>query len=133
MINISELRIGNYINFAEENTVCKVKGIDSDGLGITVYFLKSKEETWIEVTQFQSIPITPEILVNNCRFVKRDNRYVFQPELLNVEYRLIDFHVWVFSIGFFNWNNEITNISYVHELQNLYFAIAHEELQINNL
>lgn len=112
MIPSNELRIGNWVLF--EGLYCTVSGIfDTD----------TNEDK-------HPISLTPEIL-EQCGFVKREDGYVFQPELQNIEYRLVDFHGWIFSIGFFNWNNEITTIKYLHQLQNLFFALSDEELTVN--
>jgi hypothetical protein len=134
-IKSTELRIGNWF-LNPKNEIEQVYGllnsIQGEFINPVMDYSIEQLDGYNE-SECNPIPLTPKILINNCGFIKRDVWYSIQPELLNIEYRLIDFNGWIFSIGFYRQNNEITNINYLHELQNLYFDISHEELKIKDL
>jgi hypothetical protein len=109
MIKANELRIGNKIFYRNK--------------AITVNWQELK---WIqeENNNFQPIPLTEEILLK-CGFVK-DGRWFC-------------LHFGFYSIGIANdesgfnyvWDDGFRTIKYLHQLQNLYFALTNEELTIN--
>lgn len=127
----TELRIGNYhfYHIVDDLDECKeydeVCQIDYGDLRILTEFKDSPE--------YKPIPLTKGWLLK-FGFVKEERYYargVHQrlfSGLMNLKFdRLLQ--MWVFSVGRYS---DITRIEYVHQLQNLYFALTGEELTINN-
>lgn len=115
----SELRIGNWI-------MPDFTGISKqEPLQVTGMFIQQCSRHG-EVSNYNGIPLTPEIL-KKAGFVKGEKR----------EWRLNDPH---FKCLFLMQNGEnslaalkgvpMKMISYVHQLQNLYFAMTGEELPV---
>ena len=130
-MNATDLRIGNYHFYRivddlderkEYDEICQ---IDYGDLRILTEFKDSPE--------YKPIPLTKEWLLK-FGFVKEERYYargVHQrlfSGLMNLKFdRLLQ--MWVFSVGRYS---DITRIEYVHQLQNLYFALTGEELTIND-
>jgi len=104
MINANELRIGNWVAL-------------KDG-----YFVPIADGGILAINQkrFECYPIslTPEIL-EKCGFVSNpyQDRYEFG-----------DIHVEYCGFRDICWVNGKPHIEYLHQLQNLYFALTNEEL-----
>ncbi len=104
MIKASELRIGNWIVF------------DGKILRATSNIIHSLDEEWF---QAEPIPLTYEILEKcgfECLCSKWKNGHI---ELL------VNLNGYDFFYGGF------TKLEYLHQLQNLYFALTTEELEVN--
>lgn len=129
MINAKQLRIGNLLADNATGTFLRVDELKSDG-SIHFYVIDRSMYPLPDGWKAKHIDITPEILLNLGFNLRGKNTYYKQLELINWEYRLIHFNGWVFAQGFFDVNNEICTIKYVHQLQNLYFALTGEELEI---
>jgi hypothetical protein len=125
MIKTTELRIGNLVLFAQESTVFKVMDIDLNGIGVD----DGDERTWIEIDQFEGVPITEELLL----------KFGFEKNFIspNVERYSVDgFAINSYSNkedGDYFWlgyymNSINKHIEYVHQIQNLYFALTGKEL-----
>jgi len=104
----NELRIGNWVNFMEDDTRFKVGAIEADGIGVS----NAHESTWIELDQFGGIKLTPEIL-EKCKI--KPNDYFREGE----------------GVYWFTGHNPEVPIQYVHQLQNLFFILKGQELQID--
>lgn len=126
MIKKEELRIGNKVNYHNDSTLFTV--IEIDTLGIRV--VNEEQETWIEYDCFSPIPLTPEIL-EKCGFVKT----------LSGSYTIMDEDCWLTTIiGGYIYSKcyssntgeffEVGQVKYLHQLQNLYFALTGIELTI---
>ena len=138
-----ELRIGNFINGTyhdyddgsqediENETLCKVVTLDVSGNGDYPIYVYSDED--IEhFSDFEPIPLTEEWLVN----------FGFNAKSINHNFRIesnVDFQI---SSALRNCKTDErsvfyleskfgTKIEYVHQLQNLYFALTGEELTLN--
>ncbi len=113
----NELRIGNLIRFSEDGTIFTIDSIEEKGLSVQ----NEKEIAWIELEEFEPIPLTEEWLLK-FGFEKQGlNKFWKEPMLLtflHVDYCL------------FLANQRHVNIFYVHQLQNLYFALTSEELKM---
>lgn len=119
MIKANELRIGNLINYGYK--VAIVNAIREDG-GLNVKL----ENTLLgaEFECFKPIPLTPEIL-ENVGFINRDSYWHSK-----------DFSMFLEGDYYFQYistptSNGFLKVNYLHQLQNLYFALTNEELEIN--
>lgn len=127
----NELRIGNKVKFSEDGSYFTVVDITKGGLGVE----NDAELTWIEIDQFEGIPLTEEILVKAG--FERLNNGLSKPipnGKFHREIPIDDFCIWN-PIGTkqFSLNGELftPKIKYVHQLQNLYYSLTGEELKID--
>lgn len=128
MIKATELRIGNWVNFAEDDTHFEITEITKEGL-----FVKNpEEETWIELETFSGIPLTPEILVK-CGFeesYKSEYTRRFDHGIrvdVGAGWNLVNNRFHVRYIG-----EKFTHIKSLHQLQNLYYVLTGDELEIGS-
>lgn len=119
----NELRIGNFVLFAEEGTEFKVNEISEEGLWV----INDEEKTWIELDCFEPIPLTEEWLLK-FGFEKVDNNWQKEWLLLHVNLKTgtIDFLLNEPYSG----KMRVTILESVHQLQNLIYALTGEELTI---
>jgi hypothetical protein len=108
MIVSSELRIGNWVY---------------EGIKEPLQISLGNDDLW-HTQNFDPIPLTPEILAK-CGF-KNGNNEVANCDLWN-KYWLGDFEL---DNNGNDFDYETTSIKYVHQLQNLYFAIVQKELDV---
>ena len=122
-MEIRELRIGNYIEYNGEI-------IKLDGSLLCCYIQNELE------FPLKPIPLTEEILLK-FGFEKREHKSFFKGK------ELIYFTFTSNKYGFLIWNTiqnqwwvlgkiSISQPIYVHQLQNLYFALTGEELTFKN-
>jgi hypothetical protein len=138
-MKVEELRIGNLINGIyyeyendeeseeiENETICKVVALDvADMCEYRIYV--ESEEADIEIfSEFKPIPLTEEWLWNfGFEKTEWDNFNSFRRTIGNNDYAII-----LYSDGNCEVGDIITcKIEYVHQLQNLYFALTGEELK----
>ena len=109
----SNLRIGNYVNFGIVNEPIKVLSINPSS-------------TTIEMAQ--PIPLTEEWLLKFG--FSRDPKIGGD----RIEFRVYRFDVLTFNTNHGWWHNlqhlNATPLDYVHQLQNLFFALTGEELTL---
>lgn len=126
MIKASELRICNYV-FYEDN-YAMIESIEKNFVGI---HYKSKNGLYISIASeypehIFPIPLSPEIL-EKAGFKFKCNDFYTKNDIVSFSYEK--------GIGFYQtWvlgDNLINNILYLHQLQNLYYALTGEELEIN--
>ena len=115
----NELRIGNYVYFHGD-----VKEINMvDGFGV----IGRKEQPLFSIDEFEPIPLTEEWLL----------RFGFELDIEDDGYQKGKYKVSVSDEGclFFiymgYYPEEIAEFKYVHQLQNLYFALTGKELILN--
>lgn len=129
---IKELRIGNYIlgNYTdyediddiEKQEVCKVLTLDSVGVAEYSIWVEG-ESAYIErYDSFEGIPLTEEWLIKFGYKKYPHGDALFLPGHL----------VWVCNDLFIDDKNGIV-LKYVHQIQNLYFALTSKELPTTNL
>ena len=127
MINIKEIRIGNLIQFNKDFDV-KYHKVEI----FTAVSINERTSEW-----FSPIPITPEIL-KKCGFNKSDKSELWG--LLKFSETWDWFIMKDISINkptddtyLVQFGNAgiMPPCKYVHQLQNLYFALTGEEIQIN--
>ena len=120
-INFKELRLDNYICINNNLHPCRVKEITMSSVVV-----ESIKENYSEPTinSMNPIPLTEEWLLNLG--FKKNNYYGYD------EY-LIDGYSYIngkFHIAACDDCGESVEINFVHELQNLYFALTKKELTI---
>jgi hypothetical protein len=123
MINANELRIGNYIFIANSHPIVLVDAIINDPFELYVKDLDGIYIDYDYSLYAEPIPLTEEWL-----FRLGFNKYGDWFCEMNVNINISLVHKKTF-IGQ-DCEVEIKNITTVHQLQNLYFALTGEELQI---
>ena len=126
-INFKELRLDNYICINNNLHPCRVKEITMSSVVV-----ESIKENYSEPTinSMNPIPLTEEWLIK-FGFKKKENS-LFTKKLEYIYNSLKyceDYKIWIY----YNDNNDaacnsIADLNFVHELQNLYFALTNEEL-----
>jgi hypothetical protein len=124
----SELRIGNWLNWYSK--------YHCNG-----YFdkqLEIEDFTQTDLSSARPIPLTEEWLLKFGKWIKEDNLFIRRLDTINDALRLD----YINSDGELCWEFYVYNIAgqrvgcayikYVHQLQNLYFALTGEELQIKD-
>lgn len=136
----NELRIGNLIRFSEDGTIFTIDSIEEKGLSVQ----NEKEIAWIDLEEFEPIPITEEWLLE-VGFQIKDQLSVHKTKIyyisgIDVDYCLYfadfrqDFGFYIeYTDSPFDKDLGVLypitfGIKYVHQLQNLYFALTGEEL-----
>lgn len=121
----NELRVGNHL--FKYGEVVKIVEIGIKHKGDTNYYLRSENDNcgyWID--QFNPIPLTEEILLKCC----------FEKTIVNTMIKAwlnFSFYLTIRDDGelFYEWKGGNIQVKYLHQLQNLYFALTNKELEIN--
>jgi len=119
-----DLRIGNLVKCVSRGIefTCKVSEVHSE----CIYIQSNDDSRGIKVPlqNVKPIPLTEEILLK-CGFEKRkDGDYnLFNQSEVDIVLKS-DFTSWTCD----GINFSVTCINYLHQLQNLYYAIANQEL-----
>lgn len=123
MIKANELRIGNWLLY--KGQYVKYDGSYSGIMGVRNALLIINGNTLIEreLKECSTIELTPDILIK-CGFVRSDRTgftfYALLPLVYNTNH------------GWWLYNKKMgIPPKYLHQLQNLYFALTGEELEIN--
>lgn len=119
MINIKELRIGNYLEIF--GNIREIEGIFNLPKRKNMYWIKCKGLVEIKIIHFKPIPITEDWLFNFGFQESYESGYYFKEELI------INIELDCYLKGDFT-DLHIKSIGYVHELQNLYFKLTGKEL-----
>ncbi len=130
MIKANELRIGNWVSHENKNGKFNftIKELLSKGINI-----EYNNGCWlIFYEEVNPIPLTPEILKKmGFKIIPKDRLAVYKLEGLSLmpsgDYDDGRFH----AVGCSLDNTKVLYIFSLHQLQNLYFALTGEELQIN--
>lgn len=116
-----DLRLGNYIEYTDDSRECIIKEID--GHGCVVFFDDDGVENWIELLQLSPIQITHDWLVKfNFDLewiIEHNTKFICLYQEGDSFYYSADMH-----------HHTSAPIKYVHQLQNLFFALTGEELTI---
>ena len=113
----NELRLGNYLNYWKQNKSVKITGVLIAGLYADGYCYGKGALSFF---QFKPIPITEEWLLDFD--FQYDTITYSKNELMCSE----NFTFWYKYFG--EQGRILHKIKYVHQLQNLYFALTGEEL-----
>lgn len=139
MIKANELRIGNHVLYKpygnRDGELVTIAGLE----GMKAYFSKYSNESGM-FHNLRPIPLTPEIL-EKCGFVKESDRWrPYDGEADGVLYTMPGMQIIVDrENGTFHRlttanENEYgyydCEIKYLHQLQNLFFALTGEELSV---
>lgn len=129
-IRAQDLRIGNKVLFAIDGTEFTVIDITKGGLGVE----DAIESTWIEMDQFEGIPLTKEWLIKfgfkrGDNITTNDSFYWIPVGASEFAINPDNGIVWITSPNG-NLLNNPTLIQYAHQLQNLFFCLTGTELTI---
>ena len=128
-IKANELRIGNYLQ-DRENRLCKVESIDIAFIYSIVGEAFKAPAIYGGLTSLphKPIPLTEDILLKCGAWTSDwDNNSSYRIGI-SLDYILaINLELNTFQLG----DLDLTQIKYLHQLQNLYFALTGEELNIN--
>jgi hypothetical protein len=113
MIQANELRIGNYVFLKSKNKIWKIT-------------CGQEIDTGKDSNDFEPIPITYELLLLNLGFEERGSG--FGINRFSLAYKCSDKEQFFYS----TWHDGVVEIQYIHQLQNLYFAITGKELTLKN-
>lgn len=120
MIKANELRVGNIFNLVRGKGSLPVV-IDED-IMLKIFSLAYN----YALNDLEPIPLTPEWL-ERCGFeIPVDNGFFVRVARGVVCIKLTDIGLPIVRIG----EMHFTNIKYLHQLQNLYFALTGEELTL---
>jgi len=123
----NEFRIGNYV-FLHKNSIGKVTAIEQHLILINQYYVKINDtnDIYYQANQIKPIPLNEELLLK-CGFVKLgdlDFFYILEYEMnfkISSDLKMI---------AWYNLQLHNVKIEYLHQLQNLYFALTNNELNI---
>ena len=125
-----ELRIGNLLLFPFTNEFVEILGINaqetSKGITNTLSFKKDFSLYCEKILALKPIPLTEEWF-NKFGYYNENRPNHFEKD----EYT-IDAHAFWDCNGMFIEDKNGVRIKYVHQLQNLYFALKGKELIIKN-
>ena len=130
MIDPKELRIGNLFE-VYDNLFNRVDAISAE----KIRFKNSKGTFYIAPENINPIPLTPEIL-ERCGFEDTSGGYratgseVVFSKLINQSVKIDLWEQWPTGYSLPYYGNKLESL---HQLQNLYFALTGEELEIKEL
>ena len=125
MIQNNELRIGNLVKWYD---VSKVLELHSEKNKFDNVYIECEESfEWTEYNKLEPIPLTEKWLLK-FRFEKSKR---FELGELKPCYVIFSLAVMIRHNSFFvDWIGGNTELKYVHQLQNLYFALTGAELTV---
>lgn len=138
MIRAEDLRIGNLVNVKLHIPIpVKIKAITETSIsceGIE----RNRFTPFLISEKLEPIPLTEDILLK-CGFKNESkgwvslNNYLFEFDCLCVG--INEGYVWIEYGGRYDLHacNLTKNIKYLHELQNLYYALTKQELDITKI
>ena len=122
-----DLRIGNWVKDIKKGYV-SIHGIEPNWDEVWLNYCHGSGIYKKRIIEIEPIPLTEELL-KKCGFTKVGSNYEKDWLLLHthLEKQIFDFLLYESSSG----KLKATPILYLHRLQNLYFALTGEELEIN--
>jgi hypothetical protein len=137
MIQANELRIGNWFSYVLKYGVWttkyeKVESIHDNGVNVysSSFYDSTVIEADYEFKDINPVPLTPEIL-EKAGFKEYLKGIAFTNDHYVINLKEGKFFRWEVEGGYGAWFILSDYCQYVHQLQNLYFALTGEELQIN--
>lgn len=123
----NEIRIGNLILFSENGTVFTVDGIGETGFDVH----DEIENTWIESETFEGIKLTEEWLLK-FGFEKVDHIHGYSFYTLHKS-KVNKCNLDVYDDKTLFMGYHVSHCKYIHQLQNLFFALTNQELIIKEV
>ena len=123
MIKVNELRIGNYI--LNDGCVCTIDQLNGKGFTYCGLITKQGNQITAHYDLIKPIPLTEELLLK-CGWVRSFIEGLFRIESVEIEIIKGKFYPSI-SVGEYHIGKELKSL---HQLQNLYFALTGEELEI---
>lgn len=114
----SELRIGNYVKRKSSNTPLRIENFVMD----SVHFNRSKKPYFSKVSNIEPIPLTEDWLLM-FGFDYLDSLSMYEKN--GFGFKKSDINTIHYDYGLCS-----LSIKYVHQLQNLYFALTGDELEL---
>lgn len=142
MINLNELRYGNLVQDAAGNII-RVTSIHADGINLSEQEIETEDgdimvlQPDYRLEEIYQIPLTPEILVK-CGFEEGPKRSLKNGAPFWVKH-FTPFGQFIQCSLFVDYNATaridcwVKLGVYLHQLQNLYFALNGEELEIKDI
>lgn len=131
MLEFNELKIGNYVKCKVSNDAGFYKVLSLDGWMLQIMLDGVRRGEWYPSSKIKPIKLTPETL-EKCGF--KDEGISKDPILelgdLGIHLTLPDSNGSMYLTDYGEHLN-IPTFKYVHQLQNLYFALTGKELEIN--
>jgi len=137
-MNANELRIGNLIQIKlGEIEIAKVEELTLQTENNNQYYilktnLLSNNSDWVDpIDSFEPIPITKEWLLN-FGFERVRDTSLYTKQTIEIDGTFEDYMEYNLEFKQVNLSYEMCSIplQYVHELQNIYFALSKKELTI---
>lgn len=123
----NELRIGNYIQDYYNTKIFVVKTVDST---LEYLDLSDGKTHSNHITNLKPIPLTEDILLKCGFLLSTPNQYIKHQHWYN-ETTDIEFnHLLMCSIYEGNGHVGVSHVKYLHQLQNLHYALTGQELAI---
>lgn len=136
-MKVKDLRIGNYITGLYEDlegkeatALCKVVALDSVGVTDNTFWVESKETDIEKYDGFEGVEITKEVLLSFGLGLDPDYDNAFVDSASLEESLIIyDTKNKLFMLEGNRDRIEIKHIKYVHQFQNICFALTGKELE----
>jgi hypothetical protein len=127
MINANELRIGNWIKHGESPGMHE---FPNTLFQVSTDLFYDIARGHISEYHLEPIPLTPELL-EKCGFEKRPMAYMrLKSDSFYISVRTKHMTFAISKSDKATWRLMV-NIKYLHQLQNLYFALTGKELEID--
>jgi hypothetical protein len=128
MIKANELRIGNWVQY-DDGTTMLVDGILQSDVSLEGFPIV------VGLSVIRPIPLTPEVL-EKCGFKKHDDNPFFRMEFAYHDSSYPCYLIYDIEKDYIQVCRNFTSAAdapckYLHQLQNLYFALTNTELTIN--
>lgn len=123
-MKIQELRIGNLVKCKTSNDSAIYSVIQIDGLGLKVRLSHPRHTEFTPLDRIKPIPLTEEILLK-CGFYQENGVMSYATQdysSVKITYETLAKYYRLYPYTY--------RIDYLHQLQNLYFDLTGEELEV---
>lgn len=127
MLKVEDLRVGNHV-YDDYSGIVEVININSQYCYVDYKKPTFKAVGRCEIQYIQPIPLTEEWLIKFG--FEKDSEDIYQYNFFKASF-IADNPMWFGQSGCCQDETIKENIQYVHQLQNLYFALTNEELICN--
>lgn len=131
-MNAKDFRIGNFLKDEVTGSILKINELSDKGYGFKVVEWLKEVNGEIKRSEIKPapIPLTNELFMKNG-FVKDNETYSWS-KLFNFDEYDYLFELECFpNDGAFYFERKCGQIKYVHQLQNLYFVLTVQEIEIS--